>query len=347
MSRLLSASLLVAVFVAADIECQLPPNKIFLAGGNAASGGANTFPWSRQSLRYQTIYPAALFKNQPCLVNDILVAPQTTMSPAIKTAVYADIEIRMGPTKQATPTSNWNTNNPTPTTIYRGPMRVTFEKGKWRGLGLPKPHIHIPTPARGANLCVEFIMWKFDPAFNSTTVGIRAVRPGTIPRAYLYNWTTSQTTGPSIDTSGAEIGLVCNNGHFIVTEQGCTSSSNTTLAISADTYPKQGNPISISLNGGKPGTAAFLVIGGSDTKSPLGTFPYDVGPLGAPGCFIWNDWVGFVAAATDKSGMATLKFTVPKVGSAPRAYVHWWNFDKAANALGITSSNYAKILLGD
>jgi hypothetical protein len=142
------------------------------------------------------------------------------------------------------------------------------------------------------------------------------------------------------------MGLVCNNGNFVVTEQGCMSSSNTRLAISADTYPQAGKPISISLTGGKPGTVAFLVVGGSNTKSPLGTFPFDVGPLGAPGCFIWNDWVGFVPTTTNRSGVAALKFNVPKLAGA-RAYLHWWNLDKAANALGVTSSNYAKILLGD
>jgi hypothetical protein len=343
MSRLLSASLLVAIFVGADIQGQLPPNKIFLSDGNAASGSTNAFPWSREQLRYQTIFPAALFNNQPCLVNDILVAPSTTMSPTIRTAVYADIEIRMGPTAQASPTTAWTINNPTPTTVYRGPMRVTFEKGMWRGMGLPKPYVHIPTPAKGANLCVEFIMWKITSAS-----GINAVTaPSTVQRAFYYMWTVSQTTQPTVGSSAARMGLICNNGHFVVTETGCMSSSNTTLAISADTYPKQGNPISISLTGGQPGTPAFLVVGGTDTKSALGTFPIDAGPLGAPGCFIWNDWSGFVATATDKSGGATLKFTVPKIGSAPRAYVHWWNFDKNANTLGVTSSNYGKILMGD
>lgn len=97
------------------------------------------------------------------------------------------------------------------------------------------------------------------------------------------------------------------------------------------------------MTGGSPGTTAFLVIGQTDT----GAFPFDAGPIGAPGCNIWNDWLLLAPAATDKSGNATLKFVVPKVGGAPRSYCHWWNFDKAANALGVTSSNYAKILLGD
>jgi len=347
MSRLLSASLLVAVLVGADIQCQTQ-KRIFLHDGNPTTGSGNTFPWSRQGLRYQTIFPAAKMGNIPCLVNDILVAPQITMNPTIKTAVYDDIEIRIGATSVSTPTTNWATNNPKPTTVYRGPMRVTFEKGKWRGLGLPKPYLFIPTPAGGTNLCVEFIMWKFNPTFNSQTVSIRAVTaPSTVRRAYYYLWTTAQNTPASVGTGAARMGLICNNGNFVVTEQGCNSSNNTTLAISADTFPQATKPLSISLAGGKPGTAAYLVIGLSDTKWPGGSLPYDTSGLGAPGCFIWNDPLAFVPTATNTSGNATLKFTVPSATGAARAYVHWWNFDKAANSLGVTSSNYAKILLGN
>ncbi|MHC4515321.1 MAG: hypothetical protein ACYS5W_16680 [Planctomycetota bacterium] len=194
MLRLLSVSLLVAAFLGADIPCQTQ-NRIFLSDGNANSGKANTFPWSREQLRYQTIFPAAKFGNKPCLVNDILVAPQLTMSPTIKTAVYADIEIRMGATPQASPARSWNTNNPNPTVVYRGPMRVTFEKGVWRGMGLPKPYLFLPT-STAPNLCVEFIMWKFDPAFATQTKSIRAVvAPAPVQRAYYYMWTAARPPG--------------------------------------------------------------------------------------------------------------------------------------------------------
>ncbi len=346
MPKLPSATLLVAIFVGADLQAQLPPNKIFLSDGDAASGGTNQFPWSRETLRYQTIFPAALFKSQPCLVNDILVAPSTRMDPSIQTAVYEDIEIRMGATALATPTTDWGKNNPNPTTVYRGPMRVTFEKSVWRGMGLPKPYLHTPTSTQG-NLCVEFILWKFDAAFTSTTRSIQAVTTS-VQRAFYHNWTQSQSTQPTVGSGGAKMGLVCHNGHFVVTEQGCTSSSKTTLAISANTYPKQGKPISISLTGGSPDTPVVLVVGGTDTRSALGTFPIDAGPLGARGCFIWNDWLAFAATSTDRStGNAILDLTVPARRNAPRAYAHWWNLDPKANALGMTSSNYAKILLGD
>lgn len=57
--------------------------------------------------------------------------------------------------------------------------------------------------------------------------------------------------------------------------------------------------------------------------------------------------MALVPSAADSGGKAALQFTVPNPTGAARGYVHWWNFDKAANALGVTSSNYAKILLGN
>jgi hypothetical protein len=345
------SALVFATLATLELPAQTTQNTVFLSDGNAASGGSNTFPWSREGLRYQTIFPSAKFSKAGAgafIINDILVAPQLSMNPTIKTAVYDDIEIRMGATAQVVPTKAWATNNPKPTTVYRGPLRVTFEKGVWRGMGLPKPYLFIQTPT-APNLCVEFIMWKFNKARNSETVSIRAVTDTTTnsaTRAFYFKWTTSQTTAPSTGKGAAKMGLVVNSGNFVPTETGCKGSTNAVPSIGSSTFPRVGKSWDLTLSGALPNSSAMLVIGFSDTKGFGGALPLDAGFLGAPSCFIWNENTFAVPATVNSAGNAKLNFLIPASGGNARVYAHWWNFDTKANTAGVTSSNYGKILLG-
>ncbi|MCB9868441.1 MAG: hypothetical protein H6837_01210 [Planctomycetes bacterium] len=340
MLRVLSAILFSLALLVPDATAQTQ-KRVFLGDGNPAGGGANAFPWSREQLRYQTIFTAAQMGNVPCTVNDILVAPYATLTSEV-TGIYDDIEIRMGMTPLATPTTNWSANNPNPTVVYRGPIRMTFQPGVWREMGLPKSFLYLPLPP-ATNLCVEFIMWKINPA--STNVRIGAVSGG-VQRAYYYMWTQNQATSASVDSLGAKLGLICDNGSFAVTETGCQSSRNTPLSIGATTFPQWGKPFGLTLSGALPTSPVFLAIGLSDTTGFGTTLPIDGALLGAPGCFLWNENRLQVGSVTDGTGAAALNFTIPAGGGTPRLYVHWWNLDNAANALGVTTSNYGKILLG-
>jgi hypothetical protein len=250
----------------------------------------------------------------------------------------------MGVTAQAIPTNSWSVNNPNPTTVYRGPLRQTFEVGKWREMGLPNSYFYLPTPAAD-NLCVEFIMWKFNPTYSANTNSIRAVT-ASVTRAYYFSWTTSQTTAPSVDSAACKLGLICNNGSFAVTETGCNSSANTPLSIGSSTFPRWGQSFDVTLTGALPTTPLFLALGLSDTTGFGTTLPLDGALIGAPGCFIWNQNLLQVGTVSDPTGNGVLKFAIPNGGGTPRIYVHWWNLDPTANALGITSSNYGKILMG-
>ncbi|MCB9868440.1 MAG: hypothetical protein H6837_01205 [Planctomycetes bacterium] len=346
MHRSIRTALPVALLALVTSLTAQTQKRVFISDGNPSAGSSNTFPWSQEGLRYQLIFTAAQMGNVPCVVNDILVAPQLSMTPSPKTAVYDDIEIRMGMTSQSVPTTNWSTNNPNPTVVYRGPLRATFETGKWREMGLPKTFLYLPL-APANNLCVEIIQWKFNPARRTETVSIRAVTaPSTVTRAFYYLWTTAQATPPTIGSGACKMGLICDNGSFAVTETGCQSSRSTPLSIGATTFPQWGKPFGVTLTGALPTSPVFLAIGLSDTIGFGTTLPIDGALLGAPGCFLWNENRLQVGSVTDGTGAASLNFTIPAGGGNPRLYVHWWNLDNAANALGVTTSNYGKILLG-
>ena len=317
-------------------------------------GSGNAFPWGSDGIRYQTIVPNALFKGRPALIQDILVAGR---SKDVEVA-YGDIEIRMGLTAQAYPAPNWTTNNPKPTTVYRGPLRVRFKVGKWTGIGLPRPYLFLPRSSKD-NLCFEVIVWKvLDKGGYSTgtnfyfpLAGSSSSPGGAIPRAYLYKWTSNQGKPPMTSaSSGNKMGLILFGGNVVFLGKGCKSSSGTPLAASApaNTWPSIGKTFSLDLTGAAPSTAAFLLIGRSDVKwGPL-NLPFDLGPLGAPGCSLWNDAVTFFAGPVGPQGKASVLLPIPKspVLVGARLSAGWMNLDFKANALGVTTSSYAKLILG-
>lgn len=334
-------TLLLSLLLATPVVAQTQ-TRIFLGGdSNAAKGGANTFPWSRQELRYQVIFPAAQFQKKAWMINDILAAPQLSMTPTRRTAVYHDIEIRIGQTAQATLTSNWKTNNPNPVVVHRGPLRCDFEVGKWRGLGITKPFRYIPLP-KTPNVCVEFIIWKLDPG----SVSIRAVT-GSSQRAYYYKWTTSQTTSASLSSGAAKMGLVLNSGNWVEAGAGCLGSAKNRPTLSSTMWPQVGGkPFVMDLSGGKPASLGIMIAGLKRDKILSIPLPFDLKPLGAPGCLVWNDIWLTTGVGINASGKGKFSLPLPSFLGNERIYFHWWNLDKTANNFGLTTSNLGVVLLG-
>lgn len=329
-----------AVILASPVLAQTQ-TRVFLTDGNPTRGTTNTFPWSQATVRYQTIFPAALFKNMPWLINDILVAPGLAMLPTRRTAIWPDIEIRIGQTAQATIARNWTTNNPKPGLVWRGALRCDFELGKWRGLGLPKPFQYIPLPAT-PNVCVEIIIWKIDP----NTVPIRAVADSGTQRAFRNNWTNSKL-GPLVGGSAAKMGLVLSSPNFVDVGVGCKGSSNSVPTLGATNLPQiGGKPFNLTMSGGLPSSVGIMVLGIDRTKLGAIPLPFDLQPLGATGCLVWNDLLVTLGVPLDAKGAANFPLPLPAfLISGQRLYFHWWNLDANANTFGLTTSNLGAALL--
>ena len=176
---------------------------------NVPTGSGNAFPWGSEGIRYQCIVPQSILGGlKPVVVNDILVAGRS----ADIDIVYGDIEIRMGVTTTSVPAASWTTNNPKPTTVYRGKLRVKFEVGKWNGIGMPASYTFIPTSLQD-NLCIEVIIWKVDDKGNSVVAPnfYFPLSSANNPRAYLYQWTGKQTQGPGPPAAAAASWAWCSS----------------------------------------------------------------------------------------------------------------------------------------
>ena len=249
----------------------------------------------------------------------------------------------MGITQQPVPTTSWTTNNPKPTTVYRGRLRVRFTgtpTPQWTGIGLPKPYLYLPLSSKD-NLCVEVIVWKADKHVNTqTSSNFYFPKSGSLPRAFLYQWTSKQTSAPSTGSGGCRMAFVLDNGNIAFAGQGCQSSGNTPLVLSTNpSWPQLGKSLSINLTGSVKGLPAFLVVG---TKYLW----FDLAAAGAPGCFLWNDVVAPIPTATNATGGASFSATVPSNLLPATLLTHWVVFDSQANPASLTSSDYATIIVG-
>jgi hypothetical protein len=320
---------------------------------NSPSGGRNAFPWGNCGIRYQALVDASILGATPGFINDILV-PGDTADTTPRTVVYDDIEIRMGMTAATALSTSWTTNSPNPTTVYRGPLRVIFEANAWRSLGLPNSYLYIPSAAT-PTLCVEVIVWKI-PNCTIPTNFFFPANDGGLQRAFLFDWVNTQSPTCNIGGGGGKFGLVFNDGSYAVIGSGCRSSLPGTMTLAGPnatwplmTWPTRGQPFQINLSGAKPSTPAFLTIGLSDTKwNPL-TLPFDLAPVGAPGCFLWNDQLLVLPGPVNAAGNGTVPVPIPNVSEIVRArlYGSFAQQDAAANAFGWTTSNYIKFWTGN
>jgi hypothetical protein len=91
----------------------------------------------------------------------------------------------------------------------------------------------------------------------------------------------------------------------------------------------------------------MIAIGLSNTASGSVALPYNLAPLGAPGCHVYADPLFTTLVPTTGSGTASWAtyFTTPLLFSQ-HLYSQAFGLDTAANALGITASNGIDTMLG-
>ncbi|MEZ5989902.1 MAG: hypothetical protein R3F30_12405 [Planctomycetota bacterium] len=125
--------------------------------------------------------------------------------------------------------------------------------------------------------------------------------------------------------------------------QGCKGSNGVpTLALTGT--GKLGSTFTVDLASAPASSAAILLLGASSAP-PL---PLDLGFLGAGGCLLAVGPDFPSGAPTDTSGTASIKLPIPNDSSLVRAKL-WWQWlpvDKQANQLGLTVSNFGRVLIG-
>ena len=126
---------------------------------------------------------------------------------------------------------------------------------------------------------------------------------------------------------------------------GCSGTNGVPGNIAAQP-PRIGNQLVVSLTN-LPLQFALYWWGVSRTTSPIGPLPIDLGPLGAPGCFV-RTTVDATVLVAGSNGTATFAFSIPNnttllgIQLFSQAFV----LDPATNAMALTTSDAAAFVVG-
>lgn len=139
--------------------------------------------------------------------------------------------------------------------------------------------------------------------------------------------------------------LSCNhNAQYVVRSGGCRGSNNTSPNFLVRPYevPLLGSTFVAEFQAAPANSAVFALLGLSRTMAggnlPL---PFDLAPLGAPGCLLEVDPVSVQLLFTGALGQASWSLPLPYLPALLGIVFHQQGLalDAGANALGLAASN--------
>jgi hypothetical protein len=140
---------------------------------------------------------------------------------------------------------------------------------------------------------------------------------------------------------------VCNSPETAVGPGGCPQPGGLLLAVtSATTQVIWGRPWVVQVQGAQAGALTTLILGTMDSGPWNGfNLPFDLAPLGAPGCPLSIDAAGAFFQTAMPDGSAAFTFLIP---NSPVALGAWLRFQAGAvnlqaNALGFVTSQAKKV----
>ncbi|MCB9870598.1 MAG: matrixin family metalloprotease [Planctomycetes bacterium] len=208
----------------------------------------------------------------------------------------------------------------------------------WNQLGLQSDYVW--NTAYGDTIVVEITVTgaRLDPT--NAGSGFHATDR---QRVYAYGWTGSAPATGATDTAAAlKMAILVEAADLHTFGRGCPGSNSLTPTLSMSGTGQLGTAYAVNLSGALPNARTALVLG-IDTWDP----PIDLRPFGAPGCtWFVSDllWLGYNC---DANGRASTVLTVPNnAARCLRVYFQWFCVDGPANSLGLTTSNYGRILTG-
>ena len=181
---------------------------------------------------------------------------------------------------------------------------------------------------------------------NQSTSAAGFHRSTTRPRVYAAGWTGSPpASGTLSSNTGQKLEFSLQMARASTYGDGCVGSSSLAPRLQLAGLPQLGQTVNLDLAQAPANGAVFLVLGFGNGAP----FPADLGALGMPGCFQYFTPAATRLVLTDASGGAVFPYAIPNSGAfgGVLIYGQYACLDSGANALGITTSDYARLLLGN
>lgn len=313
MQRSLVASLALSSLALAQAPTIFSPTPAATSLGNSN----NSIPFSWTPVSYQQIHNLTSFVGGAAPITQMRFRMASGFANTLGATVDLEIFMSECPTTHTTYSTTF-ANNITPGTevnVFPRAMVLLPQAPNNDWVIAPFP-LSTPFPFTA----LANISWRANVYGNSRGNAI-----------FTYPLDVFQGTGTSVITGGAA---------------GCRAATATNVATHTTSIPAPGGNASFTGNsfvvaGGLP---ALLTIGASSTHfagAPI--LPFDLGPAGAPGCFIRNDWIAIIAGVTNANtnGSVVISITTPPDPALERAvfYSQYLFVDLAANALGVFATN--------
>jgi len=319
-----------AVLLAAHAPSQTATS-VYVPSNTPSAGTCNTIPFGQRSAIYQCLATQANLGNATVLnICDLAFAPCSST-----TITFSTIEITIGQTKATTLSSTFSANLVTNIKkVFKATNYIWKVTGNtWNRIGLDSNYLYIST---GGSLVIQVV-------FTGATGGTSMHRD-VQPRAYALNW--SGTTPPATGSAGnaaLKVELVLSGSDVSTFGAGCAGSNNQTPTLSFTGNGKNGTSLSVNLSNALRNTGVLLSANVSRLEPPL-----DLTSLSAPGCRMYVQNLITVAGASDSSGRYSLSAKLPTNSRLCQpVYLQFFAFDRSANGLGVTSSNYGRALTGN
>lgn len=307
---------------------------------NLASGSCNSIPFGSTS-------PSSSFRT--CITQQIVTAADLGNLPNLITGLgfascgtgksrFSSLQVVLDHAPANTALSSTFANNITANAVTV--LDVTnyawhVSAGQWMEIGLQNYFVYDGV----SDLVIQII------ADQSVAPG-GFVRSTSRPRVYAYGWTgTPPATGTLSATTAQKMEIGMLTARVSTYGDGCTGSSSVAPRLAVSGTPQPGQTVNLDLAGG-PANSVGIFVMGFYNGMPL---PIDLGIYGAPGCMQHIAVDASSGAATDAAGAALRSFTVPNstAYNGIRLYAQWACLDLPANALGLTTSDYARVLIGN
>jgi hypothetical protein len=286
--------------------------------------------------RSHVLVPAVVFQNVPLRITDLSVST----TPGYRRLRFDRLTIRMGHTTvtQLSPVFAANLTSPLQDVLV-ATDHVHFEGfgPEWIPVGLQSPFQFLPG---SGNLLIEVVTeggQVLDQASNQDPGA------GMLGGMVLASGTTLPTQASPAGPV-PRLRFCADRAETLLFGQSCNGSANSTPLLGVTGRPTPGNAATVWLSDA-PANAFAACAYGFATTPP---FPVLLTALGAPGCRQYFPISHADFAGANGVGVASRTVAVPNSPAVVGAivYAQWYVLDPPANALGITASNYARLLVG-
>jgi len=338
-SPLVPAVLLLAPLLAAPLSAQ---KQVYIPDAGLNQSTCNVIPFGsdeaigpRKALRYQTLLLKSQVSSSAQSIVELGFAPCGTGSHRFDT-----VRIRLAHVNAKNIGTDFAKNLGTASTLVLDAREYEWhhKTGEWSRIGLQNAFAFDP---RLGDLLIDIEV--HGAIFTGSKDGRGFLRTDRVPRIYAVNDTLGKLPQTGVFSSaGLKIELsfdLASTGTF---GSGCTGSNKRSPKLDFVGAPRLGRTVQCRLQDSLPTTAAVFLLGSDNSKAFLPL------PLaGTKSCRLYFLPITVTPTLTNQ-GMAAITIPIPNSAtlSGARFYTQWFALDVPANRVGLTTSNYGRVLVG-